>query len=117
MDAGLMTWYATIWTNVPAMSSCKSNIGQPNTVIKPASNESFIMNITQCKNGDETTGQVNYIEQVQVVINLTTTNRGQIEIYLHSPSNTRTQLLPVSVNGWLFKLTCYHYASHLETSQ
>jgi hypothetical protein len=95
MDAGQMTWYAKNWRNIPPMSTCELLINNVNKSIGPHSNESFIVNLIECQNSDDQKRQVNYIEQVQIFITLTTTNRGEIEIFLYSPSNTRTQILPV----------------------
>ncbi|CAF2914819.1 unnamed protein product [Rotaria sp. Silwood2] len=98
MDAGLMTWYASGWKNVPAMSTCESMTYKPEKTINSKSNETFSVNLTECQNSGDIKSQVNYIEQVQLFVNLTTTNRGEIEIFLYSPSNTETQLLPKRAN-------------------
>ncbi|CAF1326941.1 unnamed protein product [Adineta steineri] len=94
MDAGLMTWYASGWKNVPTMSTCETMIMNPNITIGSNSNKMFSVDVTECKNSNDAKRQVNYIEQVQIFITLTTTNRGQAEIFLYSPSNTKTQILP-----------------------
>lgn len=98
MDAGLMTWYAKNWNNIPSMSTCEYSAGDVKKTIVSHSNESFTVDISECQNSNDPQRQVNYIEQVQVIVNLTTTNRGEIEIFLYSPSNTRTQILPVRIN-------------------
>ena len=100
MDAGLMTWYASGWTNVPNMSTCESIAYSPNKTIAPHANENFFSDFTECQNGVDITQVVNYMEQVQVFVTLKTTNRGEIEIYLYSPSNTKTELLPVRTNDY-----------------
>lgn len=106
MDAGLMTWYASGWKNVPPMSTCESLISNPKRPIPPRSHEIFNLNLNECKNDADPKREVNYIEQVQVYVTLATDRRGEIEIYLHSPSNTRTQLLPVNslsvTDHWIF---------------
>ncbi|CAF4928359.1 unnamed protein product, partial [Rotaria sp. Silwood1] len=94
MDAGLMTWYASGWKNVPPMSSCESAISYPKRIITTRSDQTFSLNLIECKNDIDPRHEVNYIEQVQTFVTLTTDRRGEIEIYLYSPSNTRTQLLP-----------------------
>ncbi|CAM4806457.1 unnamed protein product [Rotaria magnacalcarata] len=94
MDAGLMTWYASGWQNVPAMSSCESTTSNPKKTIVAHSAEIFSMDLNECKRNSDTKRQVNHIEQVQVFITLTANFRGTIEIYLDSPANTTTQLLP-----------------------
>lgn len=96
MDAGLMTWYATGWKNVPPMSTCESVTANPKRTVPPRSHEIFNLDLNECKNTVDPAREVNYIEQVQVFVTLATDRRGEIEIYLYSPSNTRTQLLPVS---------------------
>lgn len=97
MDAGLMTWYAKNWNNIPSMSTCEYFNDGVRKPIGSHSNESFIVELSECQNSNDPQRQVNYTEQVQVIVNLTTTNRGEIEIFLYSPSNTRTQILPVSI--------------------
>ncbi|CAF0849788.1 unnamed protein product [Adineta ricciae] len=94
MDAGLMTWYATGWKNVPPMSTCGSATSDPQRTISARSNEIFHLNVLECKDESDPRHEVNYIEQVQIYVTLNTERRGEIEIYLYSPSNTRTQILP-----------------------
>jgi subtilisin-like proprotein convertase family protein len=104
MDAGLMTWYAKSWKNVPTMSTCESMTNSPNKTIVSHSNEMFTVDLTECKDSIDRKRQVNYIEQVQVFVTLKTSNRGEIEIYLFSPSNTKTQLLPVRLSESLIRI-------------
>ncbi|CAF0981869.1 unnamed protein product [Adineta ricciae] len=98
MDAGLMTWYASIWRNVPPMSTCETVINQPERNIPSGSSEVFRVNLTECQETVDIKRTVNYIEQVQIFITLTTGDRGSTEIYLYSPSKTETQLLPKRAN-------------------
>jgi subtilisin-like proprotein convertase family protein len=95
MDAGLMTWYASGWKNVPFMSTCESVTSNPKRLITSNSNQMFTLKLMECKDDGDPTHEVNYIEQVQAFVTLLTDRRGEIEIYLYSPSNTKTQLLPV----------------------
>jgi furin len=97
MDAGLMTWYASKWKNVPSMASCESVISNPKRLIPARSNQMFSLDLTECEDVDDPAHEVNYIEQVQAFVTLSTDRRGEIEIFLYSPSNTKTQLLPVSI--------------------
>lgn len=90
-----MTWYASGWKNVPPMSTCESALATPNKSIEGQSSESFTLTMTECGESSTLNRSVNFIEQVQVFISMTTTSRGNMEIFLHSPSNTITQLLPV----------------------
>jgi subtilisin-like proprotein convertase family protein len=98
MDAGLMTWYAKNWKNVPAMSTCESAMNDPKKTIGSNSNEFFTIDLIECGNNIDTKRQLSYTEQVQVFVTLSTTKRGENEIYLYSPSNTKTQILPVRIN-------------------
>ena len=112
MDAGLMTWYAIGWKNVPSMSTCESVTSNPKRTVPPRPHEIFNLDLTECKNTADPAREVNYIEQVQVYVTLAADRRGEVEIYLYSPSNTRTQLLPVSV---ICKANVCHRASYSET--
>ncbi|CAF3855729.1 unnamed protein product [Adineta steineri] len=98
MDAGLMTWYASGWKNVPIMSTCETMIMNPNMTIESNSSKIYSVDVTECQTSNDVKRQVNYIEQVQIFITLTAKNRGQTEIYLYSPSNTKTQILPKRKN-------------------
>ena len=99
MDAGLMTWYANGWKNVPPMSTCESAAHNSSRLIAARSNQVFLLDLSECRHPAEPVHEVNYIEQVQVFVTLYADRRGDIEIYLYSPSNTRTQLLPVRFLG------------------
>ncbi len=94
-----MTHYAKNWKNIPPMATCELLTTDVNKTIGAHSTESFIVDVIECKNSDDQKRQVNYIEQVQIFVTLTTTNRGEIEIFLYSPSNTKTQILPVGIDG------------------
>ena len=96
-----MTWYASGWKNVPSMSSCESVASYPKRIIQARSDEMFSINLLECKGDTNLTDEVNYIEQVQAFVSLSTDKRGEIEIYLYSPSHTRTQLLPVKINYFI----------------
>lgn len=98
MDAGLMTWHASGWKNVPSMATCESVTSNPKRIITGHSTQTFTLKLAECKDNGEPSREVNYIEQVQAFVTLSTDRRGEIEIYLHSPSNTRSQLLPVCLN-------------------
>ncbi len=97
-----MTWYASGWKNVPSMSSCESVTSNPKRIIASRSNQMFSLNLMECKDDIDPTHEVNYIEQVQAFVTLLTDRRGEIEIYLYSPSNTKTQLLPVRISYLVF---------------
>lgn len=97
MDAGLMTWYAKDWVNVPFMSTCYSSKITSDLLIPYYSGVSSELQMdSQCKSSNRS-NEVNYIEQVQVFVTLSAERRGDIELYLISPSNTMTQLLFVCI--------------------
>lgn len=45
-----------------------------------------------CKNTDN---EVNFIEQVEIVVSIRASNRGKLEINITAPSGTKSILLPV----------------------
>lgn len=45
----------------------------------------------------ETENEVNFIEQVEIIVTIQATPRGSLEIYLTSPMGTKSQILPVSI--------------------
>ena len=96
MDAGLMTWYAAGWKNVPPMATCRSPKMTPQLKIKPNWDETIVLDLSQCQIPDGSNDEVNFIEQVQLIVTLATERRGDMEIYLESPSKTTTKILPVS---------------------
>lgn len=106
-----MTWYASGWKNVPPMSTCESVTSNPKRIIGPRSTQTFTLKLSECKDDYEPSREVNYIEQVQAFVTLSTDRRGEIEIYLHSPSNTRSQILPVCSTRFLVVKTKIHCRS------
>lgn len=101
MDAGLMTWYAKDWVNVPFLSTCYSSNITSDLLIPHYSGASSELQIdSQCKSSNHS-NEVNYIEQVQVFVTLSAERRGDIELYLISPAGTMTQLLFVCIFFWL----------------
>ncbi len=104
-----MTWYAKYWTNIPSMSTCESLTHDSNKTIASHTKELFTVNLAECNDSSDPKRQVNYTEQVQIFVTLTTTNRGEIEIYLYSPSNTTTQILPVRRNENLIALVLRYF--------
>ena len=48
MDAGLMTWYAQSWINIPPMLTCETSVMSPNKVIAAHATEQFEINIENC---------------------------------------------------------------------
>lgn len=92
MDAGRLVEEAIKWERVPDFHTC---IAQNSTVSKNTKKnfdrvKTFLF--TDGCEGDEN-NEVNFIEQVEIVISLRTPRRGRIELYLTSPMGTRHQIL------------------------
>ena len=51
-----------------------------------------------------TKDEVNFIEQVEVIVTIKAAKRGELEVYLTSPMGTRSHLLPVGFFLLLLKL-------------
>lgn len=91
-----MTWLAARWVNVPSMSTCRSSKIIPQIQVDANSEKSFSFDMNQCMASEESKEEVNYIEQVQIIVTMTAQRRGDIELFVVSPFNTTTQILPVS---------------------
>lgn len=93
MDAGRMVELARNWKNVPKMNSCSTrNLKyKPNTTEQALNHIESILFTDSCEDSSD---EVNYIEQVEAIVTIKTSQRGALEIYLTSPSGTRTLLLP-----------------------
>ncbi|XP_075681375.1 furin-like protease 1 isoform X3 [Dermatophagoides pteronyssinus] len=84
INASAMVDYAREWVPVPEQTKCVFN-GKVNELLKAKNTLSYALNVT-C-NG------LAYMEHVQVVVDLTTPKRGDIEIEIRSPAGTRSTLL------------------------
>jgi subtilisin-like proprotein convertase family protein len=92
MNAGKMVELARDWKRVPELRSCTTT------------NSNFNLKTTQRPNFVEATlftdacsgaiNEVNYIEQVEIIVSIKTEVRGRLEIFLTSPMGTRSQILP-----------------------
>ncbi|XP_077988680.1 furin-1-like [Glandiceps talaboti] len=90
MDATAMVEYAENWNLVPEQHICKEN-----GIIKPVAIPSTGLKLTKTTAGCEnTSNHVLYLEHVQATLTLSHHVRGDLEIYLTSPSGTRSMLLP-----------------------
>eukprot|EP00088_Acartia_fossae_P058133 TRINITY_DN6795_c0_g1_i11.p1 TRINITY_DN6795_c0_g1~~TRINITY_DN6795_c0_g1_i11.p1 ORF type:complete len:903 (-),score=171.96 TRINITY_DN6795_c0_g1_i11:717-3425(-) len=86
LDAGGMVDLAQRWTNAPEQQTfaVKANIG---SVSIPAStSRTAKMDVSDA-------GEVKFLEHVQAHVTLSSARRGDIQIFLTSPSGTRSQLL------------------------
>lgn len=123
LDAGSMVTLAKQWRTVPARYHCEAgefsqlrfepspkflvipfpsfglmqSISFPQINRQIPSENSLILKITTnaCK-GSET--EVNYLEHVQAVITVNSTRRGDIEMFLTSPMQTRSMILSKRIN-------------------
>jgi hypothetical protein len=95
MDAGRMAYLAKGWINVPTMVSCSTFNSRFNIKTAQTSKSvSVTLKTDACAN---TINEVNFIEQVEIIVTITAPVRGFLEIYLTSPMGTRSQILPVSL--------------------
>ncbi|KAI8478679.1 hypothetical protein Bbelb_435920 [Branchiostoma belcheri] len=110
MDAGAMVNLAERWQNVPTQRVCSLSAMNRQTSI-PASNRLVLHKTTDgCKGTDK---EVTQLEHVQARLTITAMRRGELQIYLTSPSGTRSTLLDhrsrddstSGFNGWEFMTT------------
>ncbi|XP_055605634.1 furin-like protease 1, isoforms 1/1-X/2 [Uranotaenia lowii] len=86
MDAAGMVRLARTWKTVPEQQVCEINAPHLDKQIPPRTKVVLQLTVEHCKG-------VNYLEHVQAKITLTSQRRGDIQIFLTSPSGTRVTLL------------------------
>uniref|UniRef100_A0AAG5CZA0 furin n=2 Tax=Anopheles atroparvus TaxID=41427 RepID=A0AAG5CZA0_ANOAO len=86
MDAAAMVRLARTWKTVPEQQVCEINGRHLDRQIPPRTKVTLQLNVEHCMG-------VNYLEHVQAKITLTSQRRGDIKIFLTSPSGTRVTLL------------------------
>ncbi|XP_053671627.1 furin-like protease 1, isoforms 1/1-X/2 [Anopheles nili] len=86
MDAAAMVRLARAWKTVPEQQVCEINARHLDKQIPPRTKVSLQLIVEHCMG-------VNYLEHVQAKITLTSQRRGDIKIFLTSPSGTRVTLL------------------------
>ncbi|XP_063311099.1 proprotein convertase subtilisin/kexin type 5 isoform X1 [Pelobates fuscus] len=91
MDAEAMVIEAEKWSTVPAQHICVENTDRQIKTIRPDNVVRSIYKATGC--ADNTNHHVIYLEHIVVRITITHPRRGDLAIYLTSPSGTRSQLL------------------------
>jgi subtilisin family serine protease len=94
MDAGKMVSMAKNWQNVPQMISCSVVNSKFN--IKTVSQTHSVVATLNTDACQGTMNEVNYIEQVEIIVSIAAKVRGKLEVFLTSPMGTRTNILPVS---------------------
>ncbi|XP_048733995.2 furin-like protease kpc-1 isoform X2 [Ostrea edulis] len=110
MDAGAMVRLSRNWTTVPPQRICEIRSQERNKQIPMNGKMVVSMYTDGCKG---TKNYVKYLEHVQARITLTAAKRGEIEIYLTSPRNTKSTLLArrerdvsrEGFNNWAFMTT------------
>ncbi|GAB6032404.1 Uracil phosphoribosyltransferase, synthesizes UMP from uracil, variant 2 [Chamberlinius hualienensis] len=90
MDAAAMVDLARNWTTVPSQMTCEQKAPYTNKLI-PAKSKVMLTLVVNCHD-------VRYLEHVQAKITLTASRRGDIKLYLKSPSGTRSNLLDIRPN-------------------
>ncbi|XP_058446317.1 furin-like protease 1 [Malaya genurostris] len=86
MDAAAMVKLARTWRTVPEQQVCEINAPHLDKQIPPRTKVTLQLTVEHCMG-------VNYLEHVQAKITLTSQRRGDIQIFLTSPSGTRVTLL------------------------
>ncbi|XP_017958670.1 furin-like protease 1 isoform X3 [Drosophila navojoa] len=86
MDASDMVRVARTWKTVPEQHRCEINAPHVDKAIPPRKHITLQLAVNHCLS-------VNYLEHVQAKITLTSQRRGDIQLYLRSPANTRVTLL------------------------
>lgn len=92
MDAGRMVELAKNWQNVPLLRTCQTlnSVFKVKSVQKQDAIEATLTT-DACLEADQ---EVNFIEQVEIVVTIQAPVRGNLEIYLTSPMGTFAQILP-----------------------
>lgn len=92
MDAGRMVEVAKTWKTVPEFHSCSArNSTLPASFKDRVDLTKIIITTDGCNNSSMY--EVNYIEQVEVIVTIHTEKRGNLELWLTSPMGTETKIL------------------------
>lgn len=86
MDAGAMVKLAKKWKAVPEQHKCEIKAPYTEKNIPAKSKVTLDLKVTDCSG-------VKFLEHVQAKVTLTSGRRGDLQIYLVSPSGTRSVLL------------------------
>ncbi|TNN12242.1 Furin-like protease 1 isoform 2 [Schistosoma japonicum] len=99
MDAAAMVDLALNWTSVPPQRVCEAQApmtGSPIT-IRQMSKENLALTTDGCESAAVLAGDLSHrvvhLEHVQAKVTLSSTQRGEIELWLTSPAGTVSQLL------------------------
>ncbi|XP_050520108.1 neuroendocrine convertase 1-like [Daktulosphaira vitifoliae] len=79
------------WKNVPKMASCAVRMPTiKSLVLERYKSARIIVYVDGCR---DMPGEINYLEQVQLVLTVTYPKRGDIQVAIRSPQGTTSQLL------------------------
>ncbi|XP_037581121.1 neuroendocrine convertase 2 [Dermacentor silvarum] len=90
LDAGAMVALAKIWKTVPARFHCEAGSYVKTSEFKANESLKIYLDTESCAGTDT---EVNYVEHVQAVITLNATRRGDVKLFMVSPSGTRSMIL------------------------
>ncbi|XP_054720512.1 furin-like protease 1, isoforms 1/1-X/2 [Uloborus diversus] len=85
MDAGSMVQLARLWSTVPVQKTCEIRGSQMNHGIAAKNKVEAVLDVN-CKN-------LRYLEHVQAKLTISAARRGDLQIYLTSPMETKSTLL------------------------
>ncbi|RUS76822.1 hypothetical protein EGW08_015420 [Elysia chlorotica] len=91
MDASAMVDLALKWRNVPEKHECVSVSPDTDILLQPKQKYSSKLEVFGCQGQPDR--EINFLEHVQARVSLTFYRRGQVILYLTSPSGTRSKLL------------------------
>ncbi|KAH9380629.1 hypothetical protein HPB48_020898 [Haemaphysalis longicornis] len=86
LDAGAMVALAKIWKTVPARFHCEAGSYVKTSEFRANESLKIHLDTDSCAGMDT---EVNYVEHVQSVITLNATRRGDVKLFMVSPSGTR----------------------------
>ncbi|CAB3244914.1 unnamed protein product [Arctia plantaginis] len=88
LNAGSLVTMALNWTNVPQKHVCRIDatlLESTSSRLSSRTQADVFISVEDC--------EVNYIEHVELIVNIRYSRRGALEIYLVSPQGTKVQLL------------------------
>ncbi|XP_067934340.1 furin-like protease kpc-1 [Watersipora subatra] len=95
MNAKKMVEIASNWTNIPEQHVCEVASPDKMVLIMPKETRTLRLTTAGCQGSNK---EVRYLEHVQAKITLSSSWRGDLQIWLTSPSGTRSSLLTSRVN-------------------
>ncbi|CAN7995454.1 unnamed protein product, partial [Ixodes hexagonus] len=90
LDAGAMVALAKIWKTVPPRYHCEAGSYLKTSEFRTNNSLKIYIDTDSCAG---TVTEVNYVEHVQAVVTLNATRRGDVKLFMVSPSGTRSMIL------------------------